>query len=287
MENITNDSIDCIDGIPSADEFFASLNFLYKWILVIPTGFFLMTVTIYILNLYTVIKYGKRETKSNVLILLTLYPTVALVSLISIFMPKTYFFCDFIAHTFFVISSYQLYRYCINCIEGESKFIAISKNESFTLKTPPVCCCCLCFSTSMITKKKFLWIRLLVLQMAVVHVIIFSILNLINIENPPIVDYLMLYFLPVIATSILLAVWGFNVIIRMLVPYYSNLNLLKKFLAFQLVLVSCKFQPVLLNLILRNYIETCDGAITVVVKIRTITQIFIQFEMIILSDSKF
>jgi hypothetical protein len=105
--------------------------------------------------------------------------------------------------------------------------------------------------------------------MAVVHVIIFSVLNIINIEVPNMVDEIMLYFAPFIAITILLAVWGFNITIRMLVPYYANLNLLKKFLAFQLVLVFCKFQPVVFMLILKQFDLNCEGPITVVVKIRS------------------
>ena len=118
-------------------------------------------------------------------------------------------------------------------------------------------------------REKFLWLRILVLQMAVVHVIIFSFLNILNIENPSVVEEIMLYCTPFLVATILLAVWGFNITIRLLVPYYSNLNLLKKFLAFQLVLVFCKFQPVLLNLILKQFEWSCEGSATVIIKIRS------------------
>lgn len=118
-------------------------------------------------------------------------------------------------------------------------------------------------------REKFLWIRILVLQMAIVHIIIFSVLNLIYIENEELVDQIMIYFIPFIVSTILLAVWGFQITVRMLVPYYSNLNLLKKFIAFQLVLVFCKLQPVLLNLVLRQFIVSCEESITAIVKIRS------------------
>lgn len=118
-------------------------------------------------------------------------------------------------------------------------------------------------------REKFLWLRILILQMAIIHIIIFSILNIINIENPDIVEEILLYFTPFLVITILLAVWGFNITVRMLVPYYSNLNLLKKFLAFQLVLVFCKFQPVMLSLILKHIEWSCEGAITIIVKIRS------------------
>lgn len=66
--------IDCINGVPSAEEFFTSLKWIHKWILVMPVGFWFMTISVFVVNLRRVIKYEAKETKSNVLILLTLYP---------------------------------------------------------------------------------------------------------------------------------------------------------------------------------------------------------------------
>lgn len=128
---------------------------------------------------------------------------------------------------------------------------------------------------------------MLVLQMAVVHIIIFSILNLIYIENEELVEQVMIYFVPFIVSTILLAVWGFQITVRMLVPYYSNLNLLKKFIAFQLVLVFCKLQPVLLNLLLKQFIDSCEESITALVKIRSKYELsFITFFHILMSNPK-
>lgn len=178
-------------------------------------------------------------------------------------------------------------------MEGESHFIAISKDETFSLRAPPCCCCFACFKKSMITKyderasrfrklfnafekylpshcrPKFKILRFLVLQMAVVHVIIFLTLNLISIESPETTDGIILFFVPFIAVTIILGVWAFQITIRMVVPYYSSLNLLKKFLSFQLVLIFCKLQPVLFDLILKQFIVDCEGPFTVVVKIRS------------------
>lgn len=117
-------------------------------------------------------------------------------------------------------------------------------------------------------RPKFKILRFLVLQMAVVHVLIFLALNLISIESPETIDNVMLFFVPFIAATIILGVWAFQITIRTIVPYYENLNLLKKFLCFQLVLIFCKLQPVLLNLILKHVIVDCEGPFTVDVKIR-------------------
>lgn len=117
-------------------------------------------------------------------------------------------------------------------------------------------------------RQKFKILRFLVLQMAVVHVLIFLALNVIAIESPERIDNILQFFMPFIAVTIILGVWAFQITIRMVVPYYENLNLLKKFISFQLVLVFCKLQPVVLNLILKQLVDECDGPFTVVVKIR-------------------
>ena len=139
--------------------------------------------------------------------------------------------------------------------------------------------------------------------MAVVHVIIFITLNLISIENPELVEHIMVFFVPFIASTIILGVWAFQITIRMVVPYYANLNLLKKFFAFQLVLIFCKLQPVLFDSTLKQMI-VCEGPFTSIVKIRgelqhatttltvnlrfsiilsAITMTIIEFEMLLLS----
>lgn len=101
--------------------------------------------------------------------------------------------------------------------------------------------------------------------MAVIHVIIFLTLNLISIESPELVDHIMLFFMPFMTMTIILGVWAFQIIIRMVIPYYANLNLLKKFMSFQLVLIFCKLQPVLMTLILTPLLK-CEEPFTIAVK---------------------
>lgn len=99
--------------------------------------------------------------------------------------------------------------------------------------------------------------------MAMIHVLIFIVLNIIYIEDPRHLENAMKYFVPFIALSILIGLWAFQITIRMIMPYYKDLKLLKKFLSFQLVLVFCKIQPVLLNLVLKHVITTCYSPFTI------------------------
>jgi organic solute transporter subunit alpha len=150
-------------------------------------------------------------------------------------------------------------------IEGESNFIATSNKESFTFQAPPLCCCCP-LGRSQMTKEKFNCIRFLIMQMPVTHIVIFLALNLIYIEDIPTFDNVILYFIPFIALTVLGGIWGFNLAIRTFAPHYTNLKLPQKYFAFQLVLFFCKIQPILLNVVMKQIITTCQGPFTIVVK---------------------
>lgn len=107
------------------------------------------------------------------------------------------------------------------------------------------------------------------MQFAIVHCVLFVTLNLIDIESPELFSEVVYYFVPVIAASIIFGVWGFQITVRMIVPYYANLNLLKKFFSFQLVLIFCKLQPLFLGWIFSYIIDTCDGPFTITLTIRS------------------
>jgi organic solute transporter subunit alpha len=105
--------------------------------------------------------------------------------------------------------------------------------------------------------------------MPIAHVAIFIALNLIYIEHIETFDNVILYFIPFIALTVLGGVWGFNMTIRMLAPHNANLKLPQKYFAFQLVLVLCKLQPVVLSLVMASCKLDCDGPFTVLVKRRS------------------
>lgn len=99
--------------------------------------------------------------------------------------------------------------------------------------------------------------------------IIFLTLNLISVESPEMADFIMIFFVPFIGVTIIVGVWAFQITIRMISPYYENLKLLKKFISFQLVLIFCKLQPMLLNLIFKHIIDSCDKPFSIIVMIRS------------------
>lgn len=167
-------------------------------------------------------------------------------------------------------------------VNGETNFIAVSKSDAFTLKSPPLCCC-LPLKRGPMTKSNFNFMKLLIIQMPISHILIFVILNIIYIEDIGAFDRLILYFIPFIAVTVLGGIWGYNLAVRTLSPYYPDLKLVQKYFAFQLVLFFCKIFPILLNFIMKKIMTTCYGPLTIIVKRHIVIQILVQFEMLLLS----
>lgn len=62
---------------------------------------------------------------------------------------------------------------------------------------------------------------------------------------------------PFTAISIMLAVYGFNLLVRMIAPIYPDQRVFGKYIAFQLILVFVKLQPTVLQFLLMNAFNVC------------------------------
>lgn len=71
MENST---LDCREGVPTAGEFLAGFQPNREYILLVPIGFCLMTLWIYVTNLRALFLHGQKETKGNIAALCSIYP---------------------------------------------------------------------------------------------------------------------------------------------------------------------------------------------------------------------
>lgn len=78
-------------------------------------------------------------------------------------------------------------------------------------------------------RNKFVALRLMVLQLPIIQTILFIILNVLYIEVPELYLQSFIYIVPFMVTSILIGVWGLNVAVRMIAPYFPEQNLLVSF----------------------------------------------------------
>jgi hypothetical protein len=69
-----NETLDCVDGAPSVAEYFEGFEPIHEFMLLAPVMLCMMTLTIYVINLRSIISRLPREIKGNIVALLTIYP---------------------------------------------------------------------------------------------------------------------------------------------------------------------------------------------------------------------
>lgn len=92
-------------------------------------------------------------------------------------------------------------------------------------------------------------VRLMILQFPVVHVLIYIFYNMRMIEDPTLST---VYFMPFMFLSIVPVIWGLNILIRIVGPIVPDYEIKGKYFMLQLVLLVCKIQPAIGDLIYNN-----------------------------------
>lgn len=80
MENLTiaqeviKSSIDCVNEVPSVDEFLSEFNYQTYFLVLVPTIFCVLTIWMYIKNVKNICRTASKELKSKCLIICSIYP---------------------------------------------------------------------------------------------------------------------------------------------------------------------------------------------------------------------
>lgn len=93
---------------------------------------------------------------------------------------------------------------------------------------------------------------MMILQMPIVQGTLMVALNVVNAEEPNKLPIFTFYLGVFVVTSILTGVWGLNIALRLLVPFCAEYRLKGKFLAIQLVLITCKLLPYIVHQVMKS-----------------------------------
>jgi len=118
MRNLTSDDLDCQMGVPSIAVFWRYLKGTRLLIFIVPLILCMLTIWIYSRNLRNLMTNCPLMIRTHCLVLVTIYPLVAIFSLTAISIPRTYFFNDSAGHIAFMVISWHLYRYVLDIFLG-------------------------------------------------------------------------------------------------------------------------------------------------------------------------
>ncbi|GAB0090720.1 Organic solute transporter alpha-like protein [Sergentomyia squamirostris] len=284
FEAMLSDADGCSnDVIPSFYEYISAMTPMLMGLTALGGFLFLLTVFIYYRNLNNLVRRTPKEFLARTLLLCAIYQIVSAVAFVSILVPRAILLCDTVAHLTFAFCTYQLIGLFIDYTAGETNYIKQANRDAYSLRTPPCCCCCCCLHARPPTKSTFLLVRTLVLQFPIVQGVLFITLNVLYVENYKLYSQVFFYFLPFIITSILLCIWGLNVIVRMMAPCFPELRIRPKYFALQFVLMMTKIQPAIGSVIVANMDFPCWYPLTPSLYKNIIVQVVILTQMVILS----
>ncbi|XP_052865002.1 organic solute transporter alpha-like protein [Anopheles cruzii] len=283
-ENLTRDAMmECTNQLPSVQEYLDGINIPIASIIAATVVLAIATFSIFFKNAYHILHQTPKQFKSKSILLLAIYPLIALFSVVSISVPSSFFLCDTVMHIYFMICAYVLFSLCMQYVDGEDALIKSTDSQSFSMRTPPLCCIIPLLKRTSISKNRLLFIRILIMQLPIVQSALFLALNVVFVEDHDNFNRIILFFVPWIVTSILLGVWGLNILVRMISPLYSDLKLMGKYFVLQAVLILCRIQPLVITAIVSSSVADCSFPLTLQVQKNAIFQLCLSFEMMVLS----
>ncbi|KRZ09369.1 Organic solute transporter alpha-like protein 2 [Trichinella zimbabwensis] len=169
---------------PSAEEFAKNITSLYLTFNILCTIAALLIVGNFFLHAYFIFKYiTKRSRASKLLWLAGLYPIIGTVSVLAMWIPRSFSLSDMIIMLYFARCLYVYVDYVIDCFGGHEKMSQALAEETIKMNTPPCCCCCSCLPDVSATVKNIQWLSMLAKQNALFRPFTFYILALLYADN--------------------------------------------------------------------------------------------------------
>ncbi|XP_055643180.1 organic solute transporter alpha-like protein [Toxorhynchites rutilus septentrionalis] len=275
--------VTCPSELPTVVEYINGIDTILTVIIAITILLSFSTFVVSVNSVRQVLRQTPKRFKSKTIVILIIYPIVTALAIVSILIPKSYFICDSVSHIYFMITAYVFHSLVVDYVGGEDTFIKASDSETFNIRTPPCCCCLPFLKRSAVTKNRMLFTRLLTLQLPIVQSILFIGLNVVFIEEIQKFNQIILYFVPFIVISIILGVWGLNIIVRMIAPMQEELKVMAKYVALQPVLILCKVQPLVIMVIVTYVTPKCEFPMVLQVQKNAVFQMCLSAEMLVLS----
>uniref|UniRef100_A0A182INJ6 Uncharacterized protein n=1 Tax=Anopheles atroparvus TaxID=41427 RepID=A0A182INJ6_ANOAO len=174
---------ECTSKLPTIQEYLDGLNYPIALMIVGTVILSIITFSIFFKNAYHILHRTPKLFKTKSVLLLTIYPLITLFSVVSATVPRAFFLCDTVMHVYFMISAYVFFSLCMQYVNGEDALIKSTDSQTFSLRTPPLCCCLPLFKRASVTKNRLLFVRMLIMQLPVVQTALFLALNVVFVED--------------------------------------------------------------------------------------------------------
>ncbi|XP_020284475.1 organic solute transporter alpha-like protein [Pseudomyrmex gracilis] len=225
--------------VPSAIQLVENLNEFAIGLLSVGSILSILTFYLAVDTCHNVLSQkDSRFFKSNVIMIMSVYPVASVCSFTAIAIPRGQLLSEAVTQMFLTTALYRLYHLLLDV--GRRK---INETPTLILRVGPCCCWpCLPFPDVRMTDSHLSWLKILILQLPIVQGLLFCIFLFMAAENTTLADQYMIYFQPIMVTSILLGIYSLTVATKTLHKVAPEAKLHFKTLVLQLVLLFSKLQ---------------------------------------------
>ncbi|XP_074873588.1 organic solute transporter subunit alpha-like isoform X2 [Carettochelys insculpta] len=215
-----------------------ALGFVQLGLFLEETGFFLR-------------RLGTSHRTSLSLWILGVYPVFSVMSLISMYVPRASFVCNFVANLYHSITLWKFLDLVTDFFGGSARMIQHLQGQ-YVAPNPFPCCCCCCFPNIPTSGSSLRWMTMAVYQLSLIRTILFFItLTLWTDEKYDYGDVSYTnpnsYINAIISVSTLLSFYGYLLFYKATKPALAGYSLRSKFVCIVLVLVVCGLQSGILE----------------------------------------
>ncbi|XP_078592639.1 organic solute transporter subunit alpha-like [Branchiostoma floridae x Branchiostoma japonicum] len=166
----------CSEETPQAAEYLQHLGKAEEAIVVSLTFVTFFTLFLFMEELCFATRHiPGRNTRHRIVWILGTYPVFSATSLMSLYIPRSNLIGGFAANIYFAVAVYQFFMLMVDYFGGDEELVTTLSGMKVSLRRPPCCCCCCCLPQVDMTLGTLGWMKLAVMQMAIMRPILYFI----------------------------------------------------------------------------------------------------------------
>jgi len=231
LKLLTDSLLNCTDGpfqIPPAEIFLSNLELPYIMGLIVGTVITMVTIALGVLHLMYISNYVTHPYRRVIVVFLAgTAPFVSALSLVAMFMPRTWFLAHLLSFQYFSVALYVEICLLMHIFEGRQSMVKkMNEHHSrITVQTPPFCCLFPCLPKFEMQSRRIRWFECMVLQTPLVRLACTVISLIIHFEyrNGGMLALKVLDFISL--PSLLMGIYGTHILVTTvsqldeLIPY--------------------------------------------------------------------
>ncbi|NWI21713.1 OSTA protein, partial [Crypturellus soui] len=248
----------CFSLPPTSEQLLRQLDVFELSILGIATFLTLLSVTIFVEEVFYLTRKIRCPIKRKTLLWSSSAPTVvAVISCFGLWIPRSMMTVEMATTTYFAVCFYLLMLIMVEGFGGKEALLSALKDVPMAISTGPCCCCCPCLPRITMSRRKFQMLLLATFQYPLfkgIAVFVGLVLAADGKYNPADIseNSVALWINTLLGVSTVFGLWALGILFRQAKLHLKEQNIVAKFVCFQVLLILTALQPSIFSILANN-----------------------------------